>query len=404
MANIKSVFNNASQHIKITPQLAKQIHLFGQAFVNKTEDHLGFFGGNLTGVHVVRFTTADKNDWVDSLLEYDEYAIKQEIIALPTIDANWVRATDILNLSCLYLAHRFFTSNLNPKQKEQAMIDVLLVMHYKLISSLMAHYFRYPADEQTALATYAALSKKFALKQHGTWGNVLLERCKDIINTKSIHYKTLERFDDDDAIVYMVTDIQGRLRNMVKNLYTVFEMVRTQNAKILTVAGTVELDGKQVVRDVTSNYTPYRRYLTEVVLDKDRFVKNELIEVICSVMTTMSEAMFRTSLFFIVEEAKKDSKDVTIFLDEILLHAFDYLSTDRRSQEKFKDIPALITRLRGLYMSSRSSDPSLLKMRNIGEKLIKKAIQSKNESMVASVRTGVLLYVVLRTFTKDFYG
>ena len=55
-------------------------------------------------------------------------------------------------------------------------------------------------------------------------------------------------------------------------------------------------------------------------------------------------------------------------------------------------------------MASRSSDPALLKLRNTGEKLIRKAVQSKNPSMLAAVRTGVLLYVVLRTFSKDHYG
>jgi hypothetical protein len=36
------------------------------------------------------------------------------------------------------------------------MTDVLTILHYKLFSSLMAHFFRYPADEKTATATYAA--------------------------------------------------------------------------------------------------------------------------------------------------------------------------------------------------------------------------------------------------------
>lgn len=402
--NIKAVFEEASRHLKITPGFLKLIHQTGQAFVNKTEDHVRFFGGNLTGVHIVRFTSADKNDWISEGLEYSEYDIRKAITSLPTVDASWVRATDIINLSSLYLAHAIFKSNLSPKQKEEGMIDILLLMHYKLISSLMAHYFKYPADEQTAVATYAALSKKYALKVHGTWGAVLRERCRDIISTNSIHYKTLERFDDDDAIVYMITDIQGRLRNMVKNLYVVFEMVRTQNAKILTVGGTVELDGKMVVRDISNNYTPYRRYLSEIVLDTPRFVKPELIEIITSVMSTMSEAMLTGSLNYISEQAKENNKVVNEFLDEILLHAFEYLSTDSRAREKFKDIPALISRLRGLYMASRSSDPALLKLRNTGEKLIRKAVQSKNPSMLAAVRTGVLLYVVLRTFSKDHYG
>ena len=75
MPNIKSVFDGVSP-FKITPAFIKQIHLYGQAFVNKTEDHVAFFGGNLTGVHVVRFTTSDKNEWVSDFLEYDEYEIK----------------------------------------------------------------------------------------------------------------------------------------------------------------------------------------------------------------------------------------------------------------------------------------------------------------------------------------
>lgn len=402
MANIKSVFDVACKDIKLDNSFLKSIHAYGQSFVNRNEDHVHFFGSNLTGVYPVRFKSADRIEWIDDVLSIDEYAIRQAIVELPSVDENWKRATDVMNLSCLYLVHRVFNSSLNPKQKEQGMTDLLLVLQYKFISSLMAHYFPYPADEKTALATYAALSRKYSLKQEGTWHGVLLKRAKDIMSKQSVHYQTIARFDDDAAIVYMVTDIQGRLRNMLKKLWSVFEMVRSQEAKIHTTAGMVELDGKMVVRDISRNYPPYRRYLNEVIHDKNRFVKQELVDVIASAMHTMPEKLLIDSLNYLCDNS--NNKDVEVLLDETLTHAFEYLSTDSRAQSKFNDIPMLISKLRALYMASRSSDPGLLKMREIGEKIVKKAVKTTNTSVIAAVRTGVMLYIVLRTFSKNHYG
>jgi hypothetical protein len=402
VANIKSIFDQATKAIKLDPGFLKHVHQYGQGFVNRNEDHVQFFGSNLTGVYPVRFKTTDRIEWLDDVLGIDEYVIRKEIINLETIDENWKRGTDVMNLSCLYYTHRVFNSALSPAQKEQGMIDFLLVLQYKFISSLMAHYFPYPPDEKTALATYAALSKKYTLKQEGSWHGVLLQRAKDIIAKTSPHYQTIVRFDDDAAIMYMVTDIQGRLRNMLKKLWVVFDLVRTQEAKIHTVGGMVELDGKMIVRDVSRNYPPYRRYLNETIHDKQRFIKQELVDVIASAMHTMSEKMFVDTLIYLCDNA--NTKDVETLMDEVLIHAFEYLSTDTRAQSKFNDIPALITKLRALYMASRSTDPGLLKMRALGEKLVKKAVKTTNASAAASVRTGVMLYIVLRTFAKQHYG
>lgn len=403
-ANIKSVFDESLSHVKYNTALAKEIRLYGQGFVNKNEDHVKGFGTTLLGVYPIRFTSTDKYDWLEGILNIDdEYQIRKKVIDLPTIDESWVRGTDVMNLSCLYITHKYMNSDLGPKQKEEAMIDALLVLHYKLFGSLMAYFFRYPADEGTAQATYAALSKKYAVKQHGSWHGVLLNRCRDIISLSSIHYETLKHFDDDDAVQYMVTDIQGRLRALVKNIWAVFDETRQQDAKILTVGGTIELDGEMVVRDVARTLTPYRRYLAEIVLDRDRFIKQELISVIASAMQTMSEVMLSQALHWLIENNVSKNRLAMEFTDETLQHAFDYIANDRESREKLNDLGGLLARLRALYMASRSSDPALLKLRKDGEKLIKKATTTRNESMIAAVRSGVMLYIVLRTFSMNYY-
>ena len=55
-------------------------------------------------------------------------------------------------------------------------------------------------------------------------------------------------------------------------------------------------------------------------------------------------------------------------------------------------------------MSSRSVDTDLLQMRDKARLVVKNATKSKNESLPASIRTGVLLYITLRAFTMQHYA
>lgn len=399
-----SAFNNAQPPVKVDKRLLQDIRQYALSFIHKNEEHIKFFGSNLFGVHPIRFTTSDKNIWLDDIVRLDEYEIRERVIAPETgFDEDWVRATDVMNLSCLYLCHRIYNSTLTDKEKEDGMIDVLLVLHYKFLSSLMAYYFsKAPANEATALAVYAALSKKYAIKQHGTWQSMLVARCKDIISKSSIHYKTIQHFDEDAEINYMITDTQGRMRSIVKKQYKVFVEVREQNAKITSVGGHVELESGLTVKDISRVYTPFRRYLDEIIVDRKALIKPDLIEVIAQAMHTMPEKLLLDVLNYVVDH--RTDKVVIELLNEIMLHVFDYLASSAQARAAMKDSSLLISKLKALYIASRSSDPALMTMRTLGEKVIGKAILSKNPSTIASVRTGFFLYIVTRVFAKRYYG
>ncbi len=267
----------------------------------------------------------------------------------------------------------------------------------------MAHFFKYPADEATAMATYAALSKKYSIKQHGNWYGVLLNRCMDIVDHQSIHYQTIVKFNDDDAIIYMIQDIQGRLRDVIKKLWKVFEMVRTQNAKILSNSGMIELDGKLMVKDLSRDLPPYKKYIEDVVLDKGRFIKPELVNVITDAITTIPDKLMYEALEHINAKVATD-KNIQQFIDKIAVHAFQTLLEHGNTKQLLQNKALLISRLKALYMASRSSDPLLLEMRDLGVKIFKKAVNTKSTSTLAAVRTGVMLYITLRMFAKDYYG
>lgn len=415
--SIKSVFDSECSHIKFDTKFLKRIAHYRNAFLNKNEDHVAFFGGNLLGVHPIRYRATDTAMWFDDVLEADDVSIKQRIHSLPDIVPTFLVSSDINNLSCLWLVHRIHTSpHLSAKEKEGGMIEVLLVLHYKLLSSLMAHYFKYPADREVAVATYAALSRKYALKVHGSWGKLLHARAVDIISRGSIHYKTVDKFNDDLAIVYMINDIQGRIREVVKKMWAVFDIVRSQDAKISTTSSTVAIDGEVIIRDKTRTLNVYKRYMGEVILNKSGFIRDELVGVIANAVHTMPERLLVQTLGYVSDNylasgvgsvttinGERTQVKVPDLIDEVLLHAFDFLNSNRNILRQ-NDLAQMISRLKSLYMSSRSTDPSLIKMRELGEHVVREATRSKNNSLVASVRTGLLLYIVLRTFTMKHYS
>ena len=82
---IKAVFESFCGNLPIDKSLAKRLHSFTTNFINKNRDHIEFFGGNLTGAHVVRFVDADKNHWFDDILDgVDEEELRERIHVLPT--------------------------------------------------------------------------------------------------------------------------------------------------------------------------------------------------------------------------------------------------------------------------------------------------------------------------------
>lgn len=418
--SIRDLFvNHQSPGIKYDKRLSMQLDSFGNRFVNKNDDHVKFFGGNLVGVQTVRFTPTEKNDWLIGILDYDESVMRKQLIKLPTVDANWVRGTDIMNLSCLWLVHCFYNSDMAPKDKEIAMLAALKALHYKFLTSILSYYFRYPVNEGLALAVYANLSKKYAIRQLGTWSRVIDERCRDIISSTSIHLRTIEKFDDDGAIQYMVTDIQGRMRNMIKNIKNVFERVRSEDTRLLSTSGMVEIDGVKVIRDLSRDSSAYLRYIGDVVREKNAFVKEELILIIGAEVKTAPDKLIRDVLIAYCDisngkrpnnyNKSKDPKDhvsthgVERLNKVVLVHALGVISQDRSLMAK-KDYRAMISKLRALYMASRSSDDQVLQIREITEVITSMSINSRNPAIIAAVKTALALYIFIRTMTKDHYS
>lgn len=402
---IKGVFDKECGHIKIDSKFVRELMHLEKRFVNNNEDHIEFLGGVLLGTPPLRFVSHDRNIWFDEILEIDDMVLKSELHSLPSVHVERNVSSDEFNLSAVWVVHAISTStHLSGRQKEDGMIAVLKYLHYRFLGSLMAHYFKYEPNRSVAESTYAALNHKFALKQAGSWAELIQRRCEDIIDTSSIHKQTIERFNDDDQILYMVTDIQGRIREIVKNIVAVFYEVQKGGMAISSTSKSVEIDGVMQVKDLNRMSSSYKRYIHSTLSDRNTFIREELTTIISDAMHTMPERHLITVLQYMADNhGTGGDRAVSDLIDEVLLHAFEFMQDRSNLNDKNVNLVDLLSKLRSLYMSSRTSDPSILKMRKLSLKITKKVVKSSNSSLLSSIRTGVMLYIVLRTFTMNYY-
>lgn len=403
---VKSVFEEECKGLSIDSKLVKALHAYQVGFVNKNQDHVEFFGGNLLGVQTVRFVDADRSAWFNDILDADEIALEAKLHALPTINPEFNVSSDVMNLSCAWLLHALATSpKLSPGQKHEAMVDVMLVLQYKFLTSRLFRHFQFPAQKDVAEATYASLSYKFDIKQYGSWAALLRAKAEAAIDKGSIHYQTIQKMDDDLAVVYFVNDTQGRIRDMLKNLYGEYLKVYNQGTKITATSAVIEHDGAEILKDKTKNLSAYTRYLHSIITDKNSFIHGELTTIIERIMHRMPGPLFLKTLEWMSDNYRQSrAGEIEEVLNEVLIHAFDYLSANKSVTRAASDLPGLVSKLRGAYMSSRSTDVNLIELRKKTEKIVINAIGKRNSSDLAAIRTGVLLYCVLRAFTMRHYS
>lgn len=416
MANkdtIKSTFENRMR-FEIDGAFVKRLHEYRLGFANRNEDHVKFFAGNLLGTETVRFTATDYANWFTDILEMDDIALEDELLALPIINDSRTKAgnlfavaTNTFNLSCVWLVHAILNSKiLTPAAKQEAAIDVLMVLQYRFITSLLFNYFKYVVNRDLAETTYASLSLKFDIKKYGSWGALIRARAEDVVSKGSIHRKTLETFLPELKVFYVLSDMQGRIRDTIKNIYRVMYEVRETGGAVLisSVSSVSVFEGEEVLKDKSHSLSKYTNYLTEVISDKDSFIKQDLVGVIENLLPAMSPKLFNQTLLYLNSHYRGNQIiELQKYLSDVLVHSFTYFKDHKANMRSNIDLTGLLTRLRGVYQAPRSSDPALLDLRDLTVEYVGLATGNRNSNTVSAVRTGVLLYLVARAVTMQHY-
>lgn len=412
MLTLKEYLDDITKHLKFNKQLASQIHKFQVDFINKNQEHMEFFGGNLTGVNIVRFTDKDLNEFFH-IIKVDQEQLRKFIVSkdayerqhgkTPTINADFFHSSNPFNIICFYLAHKFLNSNLlDKKQREIAALFPILIMQYKWMTSLLAIYFQFPCTKNDALTTYANLTNRYLIKKLENWQTVFEHRANEVIGENGLYRNIALYFNDEYGLVLAINGAQGAIKDLLKNIYkvhidTLAAGNRIQNNKAIII----DAEGRSVLADKTTGSVVYIDYINQIISDKNSFIQKDLTDISIKLIRTSHPDAFIQTLYWCSENILSEHRnDILRLVKLVLVYAIDYLYKNNISI-KMKNIDEVLVRLRGLFLSSRSDDPQLKEMRDIGNNIVKIATNRATDAVIASIRTTLFIYICLKAFTKN---
>lgn len=403
---LKDVFDRQFENVTIDKAFCQRIISFSQRFMTRSNDHSEFFGSALLGVNPIRFLDSDRDAWYEDVLGISETLLLHDFRQVKAINHEFKVMSDAFNYTPAYIMHRLLDATRIPQRlRHEAIKHAFMVLHFRFITSLLVRRFRYPADPAIARAAYNSLSQRFDIRRYGSWRKLIEARGEELASSRNVHYQAIQKFTPDAKLIRVVTDNQGRIRELVKKYYAVYLDAAEQGNRINTLSATqMTTDGELILRDKVGGYATYLRYAHQIVQNERSLIRDEILDVIASAMHTMPPPLLRESLEYLARNYRQPrQKYLEELVRETLLYVFDFLQKNRTTLGRAQPLDVIVARLRALLTASRSTDPAVIQLRELSEKLVTNAVKTRNTATIASVRTGVLLYITLRVMCKSHY-
>lgn len=410
-AYIKDVFDKEF-NIDITPLKIRQFKLYVYQFETRKQHPLAL-NSPLLGVVKMFFLNDDQKNLFD-LFNIDSRYLTKVVNSIPTINSSFKITGNPYNVLITYLLHKTQVSTtLSQADKNDFMFLLIKMLHYKFFTSLVNHNFPHGSNEAIMQATINSLTEKFDITKYGTWKKTIEARCEDFLNTNSIHLSTIAKFDDDQKILYVLSDTQTRLRNKLKIIVSMYHEIKQQGDTIGSYALTTEIDGEKLLVSNVSMLDTMIANLSNELLTPHKFINNEHVKIVCTLFSNLRPDMFRYTLSAFSARATNQIRNGQ--LDKIITNKDDthyYIGsrvllrtiiqkTYRHciiNKVDMKSKIAILEKTRNLYASSRVNDADILDIKNSVLQVIDECANTNREPTKASLRIGFICYLILKTF------
>lgn len=356
---------------------------------------------------VMNFFKGIKNKAVFGITNNEMRKLINEI---GSIDKNFLVVSDPFNVFIVYLLHRITVAKLDEKLKEQTIFKTIMLLQYKFFTSLVNYRFRYRPDEAAMIAMYESLTAKFDIKQYGTWKKVMESRAITFAKKDSLHYPTFVNFDDDKKILYIITDIQTRIRNQINIVTEEFMKTKEQQDKFGSYShiGT-DLEGDKVVNGEVSGYDMMISSIYNDAMSYTRFVDEEVLRICNGLFNSISIHMLRSFIIAFSENAVKQAKagqsdlvkevngeivsvGAHILIQNIIQKTYRYCIQNNVNMTQFTNI---VKAVKDVYGSSRISDEGILHVKNSVGYLIQNIYKIEREATFSALRIAFVLYIII---------
>lgn len=393
------LFDDYLKHIAFDRSLYQELQRFRLSWAQKSDIYIEFLGGNLTGVHPVRFSTVDEDKLFAGVFGVDQANLKYDLFKVPGIDKTRRVTSNPLYQMLFYTMHRFATEYTNVDYKPNDIRETYYIMAYKIISSLLTHYFVYNANIPLAKAVYERLSNRFLIKRFGTWQKVFDHRAMDVL-PKGLHYDRVVAGSTDDS-VRVIADLQGRIRENIKNIYAVLKEVEKANEKIYSTSMLESGEEGMESKDIESRPDMYMNYARSIINEPNSFINDDLVYLVRSIITNLPEDKFVDTLKYISMHYNAKQSEKMDLIDISINTTINYLRTKNITNNYKGQMHTVLTHMRGYWSSSSVKSADVKAIKNNLFKIAGEATGMRTKWLLATICIGVLLYVFLRSVYKN---
>lgn len=392
---------------RTTDELFKYVTIF-----ELRNDHPLVFNTDMLGVHLGHFLPSDQIKIFEIFeIDYDEFA--REIAKCTTIDKKFRVQRHPFNLFAMWAVYSMLNSkDLPARQVSTGVMSMGKLLVYRFFTSLINHNFPYKVNEEIMRFTIDNLNGKYTIKQPetNTWKKLIEKRVELLLlDNRSIHKTTLKHFTPDDKIGYIITDLQSRIRDNVKNITREFMANKDHGDKVSSYGLVDEINGEKLVRNIIDSFTSVTERVTRDILNVNKLLDTELIKLVVKLNTNLREDMFRDILtrfsnMALMQYKKHTSDEIKttpsgeIFVGYKILIENIIQKTYRRCLLRGLDIKSKIKILeatKNIYSNSRITDDDILKVKLSVDYFVDTHSKTNRDQTKTALKLGFILYIIL---------
>lgn len=378
---------------KIDTQLAKRITAFKMAMISKSNVNSDFMASPYIGAHKIRFTDEDRYNFFFAI-GIDEEDVKSGLKQIEHIKDSHKTTRETMNFTSMLLIEATYNSSLSGKVKDNMIIDLAIIMQFRMLTSMYSRYFEYIEDISIIKTVYEKLYNYNLNKQYGSNYAVLDHRARMLIDNKA-HVKHLRK-GNVEAIAYLITDMSGALRSMLKIWYKYLIEVKEETERVQNTSIIVRGEEGEKIGNVEDSHAKYLATIQDKIGNEYEFINESRIELLLELIPRLSKGKVKSVLRYMHKEYMKDPHNVSKLLEEIVEVCIRFLYVNKTLYPPYASRTGLIVKyLKNLFSSSNVKDSNMKEVKMKLVEVSKDSLGSRNKQTNMSMAIVIAVYVFM---------
>jgi len=378
---------------KIDTALVKRVAAFKIAIIAKSTVNTDFMASPYIGAHKIRFTSEDRYNFFFAV-GVDEEDVKSGLQHIEFIKDNFKTARETISFTCMTLIEAVYESSLNGKDKEAIVIDLGIILQFRMLTSLYSHYFDYTEDISIIKTVYEKLYNYNLNKQYGSNYAVLEHRAKLLVSNNT-HLKHLRKHNVE-GIAYLISDMSSALRSILKIWYKYLNQVKEDNERVKNTSIVVRGDEGEKIGNVEDSHAKYLVVIKDKIGNEYEFINESRIELLLELVPRLSKSKVVTVLQYLHKEYLKDPASIIALLNDIVEVCIRFLYINKVLYPPYANRTGLVVKyLKNLFSSSNVRDKNMKRVKLQLAEISKDAIGSRNKQTNMSMSIVIAVYVFM---------